>query len=81
MLSPINEVGPLLGSSDAVMTAGNKMLGNTIVSGVPSTDYSDWNAVKLLYIDAFNQTLNAKAVPGDAFLQDLEAKCRALKTN
>jgi multiple sugar transport system substrate-binding protein len=81
MLSPINEVGPLLGSSDAVMTAGNKMLGNTIVSGVPSTAYSDWNAVKLLYIDAFNRTVSAKAVPGDAFLQDLEAKCRALKVN
>jgi multiple sugar transport system substrate-binding protein len=81
MLSPINEVGPLLGSADAVMTAGNKMLGNTIVSGVPSTDYSDWNAVKLLYIDAFNQTLSAKQVPGDAFLRDLEAKCSALKVN
>jgi multiple sugar transport system substrate-binding protein len=78
-LSPINEVGPLLGSGDVVMTAGNKMLGNTIVSGVPSTDYSDWNAVKLLYIDAFNQAVNTKQAPANAFLQDLENKRLALK--
>jgi multiple sugar transport system substrate-binding protein len=81
MLSPINEVAPLLGSADAVMAAGSKMLGNTIVAGVPSTDYSDWNAVKLLYVDAFNQTVNAKQVPDAAFLQNLENKCRALKVN
>ncbi|MDR1249820.1 MAG: extracellular solute-binding protein [Treponema sp.] len=81
MLSPVNEVGPLLSSGDAVMVAGNKMLGNTIVSGVPSTDYSDWNAVKLLYIDAFNQTISAKQVPNNAFLQDLQTKCLALKIN
>jgi multiple sugar transport system substrate-binding protein len=81
MLSPINEVGPLLKSGDAVMMAGNKMLGNTIVSGVPSTEYSDWNAVKLLYVDAFNQTVASKQVPDTAFLQNLEAKLRALKVN
>jgi multiple sugar transport system substrate-binding protein len=79
MLSPINEVAPLLGSGDVVMTAGSKMLGNTIVSGVPSANYKDWNAVKLLYHDAFNQALTAKQVPSDAFLRDLDAKCAALK--
>ncbi|GHT67482.1 hypothetical protein FACS1894110_13030 [Spirochaetia bacterium] len=79
MLSPINEVAPLLGSGDVVMTAGSKMLGNTIVSGVPSANYKDWNAVKLLYHDALNQVLNTKQVPGDAFLRDLDAKCAALK--
>jgi multiple sugar transport system substrate-binding protein len=79
VLSPINEVGPLLGSGDVIMTAGNKMLGSTIVSGVPSTQYKDWNAVKLLYHDAFNQTVSAKAVPSDAFLRDLDTKCKALR--
>jgi multiple sugar transport system substrate-binding protein len=79
MLSPINEVAPLLGGGDVVMTAGSKMLGNTIVAGVPSADYTDWNAVKLLYIDAFNRTLSAKQVPDNAFLQDLDNKCRQLK--
>ncbi|MDR3173692.1 MAG: extracellular solute-binding protein, partial [Treponema sp.] len=79
MLSPINEVAPLLGSGDVVMTAGSKMLGNTIVAGVPSADYKDWNAVKLLYIDAFNRVLSTKEVPDNAFLQDLENKCRQLK--
>ncbi|GHU87311.1 ABC transporter substrate-binding protein [Spirochaetia bacterium] len=79
VLSPINEVAPLLGSGDVVMTAGSKMLGNTIVSGVPSVQYKDWNAVKLLYHDAFNQVLNTKQVPNDAFLRDLENKCAALK--
>jgi multiple sugar transport system substrate-binding protein len=79
MLSPINEVAPLLGSGDVVMTAGSKMLGNTIVSGVPSANYKDWNAVKLLYHDALNQVLNTKQVPNDAFLRDLDAKCVALQ--
>jgi multiple sugar transport system substrate-binding protein len=78
-LSPINEVAPLLGSGDMVMTAGSKMLGATIISGVPSTQYKDWNAVKLLYHDAFNQTVSTKQVPPDTFLRDLEAKCKALK--
>ncbi|MDR1429514.1 MAG: extracellular solute-binding protein [Spirochaetaceae bacterium] len=78
VLSPINEVGPLLGNQDVIMAAGNKMLGSTIVSGVPSTQYTDWNAVKLLYHDAFNQAVNTKAVPSDAFLRDLDAKCKAL---
>jgi multiple sugar transport system substrate-binding protein len=79
VLSPINEVAALLKSGDVVMTAGNKMLGTTIVSGVPSTQYTDWNAVKLLYHDAFNQALSTKQVPSNAFLQDLDAKCKALK--
>jgi multiple sugar transport system substrate-binding protein len=79
MLSPINEVAPLLDGGDVVMTAGSKMLGNTIVAGVPSTDYTDWNAVKLLYIDAFNRVINSKQVPDNAFLQDLDNKCRQLK--
>ncbi|MDR0759768.1 MAG: extracellular solute-binding protein [Treponema sp.] len=79
VLSPINEIASFLGSDDVVMTAGNKMLSTTIVAGVPSTDYKDWNAVKLLYHDAFNQVLATKQVPGASFLQDLEAKCRALK--
>jgi multiple sugar transport system substrate-binding protein len=78
-LSPINEVGPLLSSEDVVMTAGNKMLGNTIVSGVPSADYKDWNAVKLLYIDAFNQAVQSQQVPGNTFLADLDSKCKALR--
>jgi multiple sugar transport system substrate-binding protein len=79
VLSPINEVAPLLGSGEVIMTAGSKMLGNTIIAGVPSTEYKDWNAVKLLYHDAFNQAVSTRQVPSDAFLQDLEAKCRALK--
>jgi multiple sugar transport system substrate-binding protein len=78
-LSPINEVAPLLGSGDIIMTAGSKMLGNTIISGVPSTEYKDWNAVKLLYHDAFNQAVTTRQVPSDAFLQDLDTKGRALK--
>ncbi|MDR0569327.1 MAG: extracellular solute-binding protein [Spirochaetaceae bacterium] len=79
LLSPINETTPLLGSADVVMTAGSKMLGSTIISGVPSTQYKDWNAVKLLYHDVFNQTVTAKQVPEDAFLQNIDAKCKALR--
>ena len=78
-LSPIKEIAPLLGTDDAVMIAGNKMLANTVISGVPSSQYKDWNAVKLLYHDVFNETVNIKKVPSDAFLRDLEARRQALK--
>jgi len=79
VLSPIIEISELLSPTDVIMTAGSKMLANTIISGVPSTEYKDWNAVKLLYHDAFNQTVSTRQVPSDAFLRDLEAKCKALK--
>ena len=55
------------------------MLANTVISGVPSTQYKDWDAVKLLYHEAFNQTVNTKQVPSDMFLRDLDLKCQALK--
>ena len=78
-LSPIREIAPLLRTDDAVMIAGNKMLTNTVISGVPSTQYKDWNAVKLLYHEAFDQTVNNKQVPSDSFLRDLDLRCQALK--
>jgi len=78
-LSPIKEIAPLLGTDDAVMIAGNKMLTNTVISGVPSTLYRDWNAVKSLYHEVFNQTVNAGQIPSAAFLLDIDARCQALK--
>ena len=78
-LSPIREIAPLLRTDDAVMIAGNKMLTNTVISGVPSTRYKNWDAVKLLYHEAFNLTVNTKQVPSDAFLRDLDIKCQALR--
>lgn len=78
-LSPIKEVGDMLGSDDVIMTAGFKMLDTTIVSGVPSTDFTDWNAVKLLYGDLFNKILKDKKVPEDQFFTDLQAKLDGLK--
>ena len=78
-LSPIKEIAPLLGSDDAVMIAGTKMLSNTRISSVPSSQYKDWNAVKQLYHDVFNQTLNTRQIPSDDFLQNLNDKCQALK--
>jgi len=62
-----------------IMAAGNKMLVDTVISGVPSIDYQDWNAVKLLYHDAFDYVMTNKQVPPDSFLRDLDAKCQALK--
>ncbi|WP_139902958.1 ABC transporter substrate-binding protein [Clostridium thermarum] len=79
VLSPIKEVGDLLDSSDVIMRAGSNMLETTIVSGVPSTEYTDWNAVKLIYGDLFNKILTAKAVPDDAVFADLQSKLEALK--
>lgn len=79
LLSPVNEVGDILESSDAIMKAGNEMLESTIISGVPSTEYSDWNAVKLLYGDVFNEIAETKAVPSDEFLTEVQGKLEALK--
>ena len=78
-LSPIEEVGDILDSSDVVMRAGIEMLKTTNVTGVPATEYSDWNAVKLLYGDIFNDILKNQAVPGDDFLGDAQSKLEALK--
>ena len=79
VLSPIEEVGDILESSDAIMKAGNAMLADTIISGVPSTEYSDWNAVKLLYGDVYNKIAETKAVPDDAFLEEMQGKLDELK--
>lgn len=78
-LSPIEEVGDILESSDVVMRAGIEMLKTTIVTGVPASEYSDWNAVKLLYGDIFNDVLKNKAVPGDDYLAEEQSKLEALK--
>lgn len=79
VLSPIEEVGDILESSDVIMRAGIEMLKTTKISGVPSTEYTDWNAVKFLYNDVFNEILNTKAVPGDEFLNGVQEKLEALK--
>lgn len=78
-LSPIEEVGDILTDDDVVMQAGINVLGTAIVSGVPSTEYSDWNAVKLLYGDIFNEILSAGEVPSDEYLAEKEAALEALK--
>lgn len=78
-LSPIEEVGNILSDDDVVMQAGINVLGTAIVSGVPSTEYSDWNAVKLLYGDIFNEILSSKEVPSDDYLAEKEAALESLK--
>jgi ABC-type sugar transport system, periplasmic component len=79
LLSPIKEVGSMLGTDDVIMNAGSKMLETTTISGVPSTEYKDWNAVKLLYGDLFNKILKDKKVPDDAYFNELQNKLAALK--
>jgi multiple sugar transport system substrate-binding protein len=79
LLSPIKEVSDMLESDDVIMRAGSKMLDTTIISGVPASQYTDWNAVKLLYGDLFNKMLTDKKVPEDSFFNDLQSKLEALK--
>lgn len=79
VLSPIKEVGNFLDSDDVIMTAGSKMLDTTKISGVPSSNYKDWNAVKLLYGELFNKILKDKAVPADSYFNDLQTKLESLK--
>lgn len=78
-LSPIEEVGDILESGDVVMRAGIEMLETTIVTGVPASEYSDWNAVKLLYGDIFNDIIKNKAVPADDVLAEAQSKLESLK--
>lgn len=77
-LSPIGEVGEILTDEDVVMRAGINVLETAIVSGVPSTQYSDWNAVKLLYGDIFNAIVADGAVPSDDVLAEKQAALEAL---
>ena len=60
------------------MRAGNNILQTAIVAGVPSTDYSDWNAVKLLYHDIFNEILATGEVPAQDFLDNCQATLESL---
>lgn len=77
-LSPIEEVGDILTDDDVVMRAGINVLKTAIVSGVPSTEYTDWNAVKLLYGDIFNEILSTGKVPDDSYLEEKQAELEAL---
>jgi multiple sugar transport system substrate-binding protein len=79
LLSPIKEVEAILDTDDVIMLAGAKMLDTTIISGVPSTEYTDWNAVKLLYGDLLNEILTDKAVPDDEFFDGLQNELEGLK--
>lgn len=81
VLSPIEEVGDILETSDAIMKAGNEMLDDTIIAGVPSTEFSDWNAVKLLYGDVFTEIEETKAVPSDDFLNGIQEEMEALRVS
>ncbi|MFT4145386.1 MAG: extracellular solute-binding protein [Mobilitalea sp.] len=78
-LSPIEEVGDILTDEDVVMKAGIAILQTATVTGVPSTQYTDWNAVKLLFGDIFNEILTTKAVPSDNFLSEKQTALEALK--
>ncbi len=78
-LSPIQEVGDILESSDVVMRAGIEMLQTTTIRGVPATKYTDWNAVKLIYGEIFNKVLADKAVPSPEYFTEMQAKLDALK--
>ena len=77
-LSPILEVGDIMTDEDVLMRAGNNILQTAIVAGVPSTDYSDWNAVKLLYHDIFNEILATGEVPAQDFLDNCQATLESL---
>lgn len=79
LLSPIKEVGSILEEDDVIMKAGSKMLESTTISGVPASEYADWNAVKILYGDLFTKIQKDKAVPGDKTFTDLQAKLEGLK--
>jgi multiple sugar transport system substrate-binding protein len=78
-LSPIEEVGDLLESGDVVMRAGIEMLKTTKVTGVPATEYTDWNAVKIIYGDVFNSILQSGQVPSDQALAEAQSRLEALK--
>lgn len=78
-LSPIVEVGEILTDEDVVMQAGINILKTAIVAGVPSTEYTDWNAVKLLFCSTFDEILKTGACPSDEFLNNTEASLLSLK--
>ncbi len=79
VLSTVEEVSSLLTEDDAIMKASSGMLATTIVSGVPATEYTDWNAVKLLYGDIYSEIMSTNEVPSDDFLAEKQAALEALK--
>ena len=80
-MSPVAEVQNLLGAEpgDEIMKAGAGILDTAIVTGVPASEYTDWNSVKLVYGDVFNKILNDKAMPDDAFFDEMQASIEDLR--
>lgn len=78
-LSPIEEVGNIMTDEDVVMKAGNAILKTASITGVPATLYTDWNAVKLLYSEVFEEVQNTGNVPSDTFLQSKQKALDALR--
>lgn len=78
-LSPIVEVGEILTDEDVVMQAGINILETAIVSGVPSTQFTDWNAVKLLFCSTLDEIQKTGACPSDAFLSATQASLEGLR--
>ncbi|MCF0236998.1 MAG: hypothetical protein HUK24_00235 [Sphaerochaetaceae bacterium] len=61
------------------MQAGINILATAIVAGVPSTEYTDWNAVKLLFCSTLDEIQKTGACPSDAFLNEAQATLESLK--
>lgn len=78
-LSPIHEAEEFITDEDVIIQTGLAVLDKAIVAGVPSTSYTDWNAVKIQYTEVLDEIIRTKAVPSDEYLDAMQAELEALK--
>lgn len=62
LISPVEEVKDLLSleTSDVIMSKGIAMMqsSSTVIRGVPSAQYTNWNSVKTIYEALFNKVIS-----------------------
>lgn len=80
-LPPIDEAIAVLGNSpvDEVIKKGIIVLQTGVVSGVPGSAYTSWNAVKQVYDDVFAEMILGTGVYDKALIDAAQAKLEALK--
>lgn len=77
---PVNEVADRLKAEpqDVIMQKGLEVLKNGVISGVPSSDFTEWGAVKTLYENIFESIVKNKTYQASD-LTEAQNKLEALR--
>ena len=80
-IPPVKEAMKFLGDSpkDEIIKVGLEVFRNAIISGVPSADYYDWNAVKMIFDRLFKDMVIGKGEVDMKMLQDAKKELEKVR--